>query len=81
LGVSPLNALVNAPVPVPSVVLLSAVVGSADVLQQTPRAVTAAPPSEVTFPPPAAVAAVIPVIAVVVTVGADVLVAKPTSDP
>jgi hypothetical protein len=61
--------LVNAPVPVPLVVLLSAVVGSAEVLQQTPRAVTLAPPSEVTFPPPDAVVEVIDVIVAVVTVG------------
>jgi hypothetical protein len=60
---------VNAPVPVPSVVLLSAVVGLADVLQQTPLAVTLDPPSEVTFPPPDAVVEVIDVIVAVVTVG------------
>ena len=71
----------NAPVPLPSVVLLSAVVGLADVLQQTPRAVTADPPSEVTFPPLDAVVEVMPVTAVVVTVGAAVVVEKPTSDP
>ena len=35
----------------PFEVLDPAVVGSGDVLQQTPRAVTAAPPSLVTFPP------------------------------
>jgi hypothetical protein len=41
------------PAPVPFVVLESAVVGFGDVLQQTPRAVTLAPP--VTFPPLVAV--------------------------
>ena len=51
------------PVPVPSVVLEFAVVGFAEVLQQTPRAVTLAPPSEVMFPPLAA-----EVVAIVVTV-------------
>ena len=61
--------LTNAPVPVPSVVLLSAVVGSAAVLQHTPRAVTLAPPSAVTLPPDAAVVVVISETAVVVTVG------------
>jgi hypothetical protein len=81
LGVSPVKALVNAPVPVPSVVLLSAVVGLADVLQQTPRAVTAAPPSELMFPPLEAVVDVMAVTAVVVSVGAAVVVVKPTSDP
>jgi hypothetical protein len=43
--------------------------GLAVMLQQTPRAVTEAPPLEVTLPPLLAVVAVIPVIAVVVTVG------------
>ena len=52
--------LVNTPVPVPSVVLLSAVVGFCNVLQQTPRAVIAPPPSLVIFPP---VLADVPVIA------------------
>jgi len=42
---------VKLPVPVPSVVLLSERSGVGPVLQQTPRAVTAAPPSEVIFPP------------------------------
>jgi hypothetical protein len=44
--------------------------GFADVLQQTPRAVTESPPSLVTFPPEVAVVEVIAVIVVVVTVGA-----------
>ena len=61
--------LVKLPVPVPSVVWLSLVVGLADVLQQTPLAVTDAPPSEVTFPPLEALFEVIEDTAVVVTVG------------
>ena len=44
--------LVKEPVPVPSeVFVVSAIVGSALVLQQTPFAVIDAPPSEVIFPP------------------------------
>ena len=78
-------ALVNTPVPVPSVVLVDkAIVGFTAVLQQTPRAVTVAPPSAVTLPPLAAVAVVIAVIAVVVTVGnavVDVVVVKLISLP
>ena len=73
--------LVKTPVPVPSVVLASAVVGFAVVLQHTPRAVTADPPSAVTFPPLAAPVDVIPVTAVVVTVGATLEAVKPTSLP
>ena len=67
-------ALVKVPVPVPSVVLVGkAMVGFTVVLQQTPRAVTVAPPSAVTLPPLEAVAVVIDVIAVVVTVGSAVV--------
>jgi hypothetical protein len=73
--------LLKTPVPLPSVVLLSAVVGSAALLQQTPRAVTADPPSEAMFPPLEAVVAAMAVTAVVVTVGAAVEVVKPESDP
>ena len=68
-SVSPVSELVKTPVPIPSVVWLLATVGFADVLQQTPRAVTAPPPSDVTLPPPAAVAAVTDDGTVVVTVG------------
>jgi hypothetical protein len=64
-------ALTNEPAPVPPLMQLSAVVGLADVLQQTPRALTAPPPAEVTFPPPEAVVGVIPVIAAVVTTGSS----------
>lgn len=43
--------LANVPVPLPSVVWLPVIVGFGELLQQTPRAVTAAPPSELTVPP------------------------------
>ena len=63
-------ALVNMPMPLPSVVLVDkAMVGFAVVLQQTPRTVTAAPPSELIVPPLVAVIDVIAVTAVVVMVG------------
>jgi len=65
--------LVNVPVPVPSVVWLPVVVGFVEVLQHTPRAVTVAPPSEVTLPPLVAVVWVISLAAVVVTVGATMV--------
>jgi hypothetical protein len=48
--------------------LLFAIVGFADVLQHTPLAVTAAPPSLVTFPPLDAEVEVIADIAVVLSV-------------
>lgn len=48
-------ALVKLPVPLPFVVLEFAVVGLGEVLQQTPRAVTVAPPSLVILPPVEAV--------------------------
>ena len=63
--VSPVIALVNVPIPVPSVVLLLVIVGLVVVLQQTPRAVTEAPPSAPTVPPLVAVVAVILVTAAV----------------
>ena len=61
--------LVNDPVPVPSAVWLSDIVGSGEVLQQIPLAVTVASPSEVTFPPLAAEFADMEYTGVVVTVG------------
>jgi hypothetical protein len=76
-AVKPVIALVNIPVPVPSVVLVDkAMVGFAVVLQQTPRAVTVAPPSATTLPPPDAVVIVTDDSDAVVTVGnaVDVLV-------
>ena len=75
-----MRLLVNVPVPVPSAVLLSEVVGLAEVLQQTPLAVTLDPPSEVTFPPPDAVVEVMEVIVAVVKVGV-VKVVKVESPP
>ena len=77
LAVNPEMVLVKLPVPVPSDVLLSEIVGNVlTELQQTPLAVTAPPPSDVTFPPPVAETDVIDVAKVVVMVGitAEVLV-------
>ena len=53
----------------PSVVLQFAVVVFDDVAQQTPRAVTLAPPSSVTLPPPLAVVCLKAEMSVVVTTG------------
>jgi hypothetical protein len=53
------------PIPVPSVLVLSAVVGDGPVLQHTPREITAAPPSLDIFPPALAEATVIAVTSVV----------------
>ena len=47
--------LINIPVPVPFIVLLFAIVGFTAVVQHTPRAIIAAPPSSATFPPLTAV--------------------------
>ena len=66
--VNPVILLVNGDT-VPFVVLASAIVGVAVVLQQTPCAVIAAPPFEVTAPPELAEIPVIFEIAAVVTVG------------
>ena len=68
-NVSPDKELANAPVPVPSVVLLPVIVGFADVLQQTPRTVTFAPPSLIISPPAVAVDCAIEEAAVVVRIG------------
>ena len=69
-AVKPLMLLVNAPIPVPSTVLVvSAIVGLAVVLQHIPLADMVAPPSEVMFPPDVAVVVVMLLIAFVVTVG------------
>ena len=73
--------LAKLPVPVPSEVWLSLVVGLAEVLQHTPFAGTEAPPSDVTFPPLVAVVEVMEDGVVVVTVGVVVLVANVTSLP
>ena len=61
-------ALVKVPVPVPSVVCAPDATGFILVLQQTPLAVTLAPPSAVTLPPLLAEMVVIKLMAVVVTV-------------
>jgi hypothetical protein len=63
--------LTNDPVPLPFVVCEFAIVGVPVVFQQTPRPVTVAPPSAVTFPPLDAVVDVIDEMDVVVTVGAE----------
>jgi hypothetical protein len=68
-AVKPVILLVKTPVPVPSVVLLLAVVGLVEVPQHTPLAVTGAPPSEVTFPPLVAAVDDVAVVVPVVTVG------------
>jgi len=68
-GDNPEIELEKLPIPVPSVVLELAVVGFCVILQQTPRAVTDAPPSLVIFPPPVIVVAVTADSVVVVMVG------------
>ena len=68
-------------VPASEVLVLNAIVGFADVLQQTPRVVTAAPPSLVTFPPLIVVVLVIEIAAVVVSVGTIADVVKLNSFP
>lgn len=50
-AVSPLSELVNIPIPLPSMVVSSSMVGSGVELQQTPRLMTAVPPSERIIPP------------------------------
>ena len=57
------------PIPVPSAVLESLMVGVVVVAQQTPLAVIAPPPSAVILPPETAVVKVKEVTAVVVRVG------------
>ena len=70
LAASPVIELVNTPRPDASLVWLPAIVGFAVVLQQTPLAETAAPPSEITFPPAVAVVIVMDEAGVVVTTAA-----------
>ena len=67
--VNPDIVLVNVPVPLPSAVVVSAIVGLAVKLQHTPLAVTAAPQSEMTLPPLVAEVSVMLVTGDVVTVG------------
>ena len=71
LGDKPVIRLGTDPKPVPSVVLLLAIVGFGEVLQQTPFAVTGEPFSAVTFTPLFALPPVMPVIAVVFTAGSE----------
>ena len=80
---NPVIELVKLPVPLPSVVkpILFSNVGFGDVFQQTPLAVTVAPPSEVTFPPLVAELEVILLIEEVVTVGRSAKVVKFTWFP
>ena len=61
--------LVKLPAPVPFVVFELLVVGLVDVLQQTPLAVTVAPPSEAIFPPQTTLDLVIEDTELVETVG------------
>ena len=65
--------LVNEPVPLPSVVCELPIVGLCEVLQQTPRAVTLAPPSKVTLPPQEAEVCATLVTLLVTTVGSRLL--------
>ena len=77
----PVKDTVKLPVPVPLLVfVLNETVGFGLVDQTTPLAVTAAPPSDVTLPPEAAVVDVIALTAVVIRMG-DPIVLKDTSFP
>ena len=81
-AVSPVIELVNVPVAVPSVVWLPVATGFIEGLQQTPRAVTGAPPSFVMFPPLLALFCVIPDIAKVdIMDGSETVVVKLSSVP
>jgi hypothetical protein len=73
-AVNPVMELKNVPVPVPSAVHTSDVVGLTDVLQQTPLAIMDAPPSDVTLPPPLAVVCVIDETNAVIIVGERIVV-------
>ena len=80
-GDRPARLLAKEPVPVPSDVLLSAIVGFWFVLQQTPRAVTSEPPSDVISPPDDALVDVTADAVVVVNVGLTAGVVKSISLP
>ena len=67
-GINPTIELLKVPVPVPSEVILSPIVGLVVILQQMPLTVTEEPPSDVTFPPLEALVVVILDAAVVVSV-------------
>jgi hypothetical protein len=64
--------LMKEPVPVPSEVLVEAVVGAAVVAQQIPLAVIASFPSDVIFPPETAEVRVMDVMTAVVRAGATI---------
>ncbi|MBA7549578.1 hypothetical protein ES705_42067 [subsurface metagenome] len=68
-GDNPVMELEKLPVPLPSIVVSLAIVGFCEVLQQTPRTVTVAPPSSVIFPPLSAEFSVIELAEMVDTVG------------
>ena len=70
------NVLVKVPRPVLSVVWLSLIVGFCEVLQHTPRAVTAVKPSLVTSPPQVADVYDMSLIVLVLTVGVGTKVLK-----
>jgi hypothetical protein len=71
LGDNPVISLINSPMPLPSVVQLSEIVGFPEVFQHTPWAVTIAPPLSVTFPPHSAELSVIFESESVASVGKD----------
>ena len=78
---NPVIELVKVPEVVPSVVLLFAMVGVADVLQQIPDAVIAEPPLDVMVPPELAVFCVILLAAIVLSIGAVAVDTKLVSGP
>ena len=68
---NPVSVLTNTPIPDPSIVLLSSIVGFWLVLQHTPLAETEPLPSFVTLPPQSALVELIFETEFVVTVGTD----------
>ena len=73
MAVKPVRLLVNPPVPAPSVVWLSVVVGFDIVDQHTPKALIALPPSLVILPPHTAVVEAILLAVVVVRLATPAL--------
>ncbi len=81
-AISPVTLLEKEPIPVPSLVfVVNEMVGFAEVLQHTPRAVTAEPPLDEIFPPEVADAAVIFDTVKVETFGVDAVVLNEMSAP
>ena len=78
---NPVIELVNVPDVVPLVVLLFAIVGVADVLQQIPDEVISDPPLDVMVPPELAVFCVILLAAIVLSIGAVAVDVKLVSGP